>query len=79
MKLQVCSFKRTEDSSVEKGVAYVRSFNLCDIRFILDESGDVVNQVFDYKLERVMAYGVIDTEAFSPTLNKVIDVPHIED
>jgi len=79
MKLQICSFKRTDQSPVEKGVACVKSFNLCNVRFILDESGDIVKEVYDYKLERVLAHGIIDTETFSPTLLEPVDAAHFED
>jgi hypothetical protein len=62
MKLQVCTFVRNKGGAVETGVAKVKIFNYCDVDFIIDESGNKIEEPWMYTLETWLIAGAIDTK-----------------
>jgi len=52
MKVQLCEFRRTREASLEKGLAFLRIWDLHDIEFIVDKDGNKLdaNQVWTYTL-----------------------------
>ncbi len=69
-KYQACKFLRyppkerlKSEVKWERGIAKVRSFNMDDVIFIIDWSGNIVHGVHRYRLINEPAYCVIDTDA----------------
>lgn len=66
-KFQLCEFTRTKraggkngplkcDNRWERGIAKVKSFDDSDVEFILDENGNKVKKVWNYRLITISTY-----------------------
>lgn len=61
-KFQLCKFRRTKDSNWEKGAAILRvDFGYSDIKGIIDEAGDPIKELWDFRLLIGYAHTTIDT------------------
>lgn len=64
-KFQLCMFQRTEEdqkkNNWERGIARVKEFGLSDIHFVLTESGEKIEEPWNYRLLRAYAHMTIDT------------------
>lgn len=62
MKVQLVRFRRKRDTSWEAGIAYLETFDVSDIRFIIDSDGYRLSkhQVWTYELVRHPHYGYLD-------------------
>lgn len=69
-KFQLCEFRRTKptgmfkadpENKYERGIACVKEYGW-EIEYILDDEGDKVKTVHDYRLLKVWGGGVIDTK-----------------
>lgn len=72
MKVQLCRFKRKTNTAWEAGIAYLESFDVSDIRFIIDSDGYRLSrhQVWTYELVRQPAYGYLDLALVDTTDKK---------
>jgi hypothetical protein len=62
LKVQACQFKRSALSPVETGLAFLTTFNVPDVKFIVDVDGERVKNVHTFTFPPGEAFTCLQTE-----------------
>jgi len=67
MKVQACIYKSNQAAQWREGIAFLDTFDMCDVDFIVSKTGRKLEHVYQYKL-RSGPLQYIDTEYYTGEL-----------